>query len=87
MLPHLLSACAACAVDVRNAWNRCQPIGQSRTASCGASHFQRCERRQRWEPKVRPKTKVLPARKTTFARVHPSRGVLGSTLVQPGASD
>ena len=82
MPPHVISACAACAGDVRNARDRCKPIGQSRTAPCGASHFQRCERRQRWEPKVRPEKKVLPAGQTTFVRAPPLRGVLGRTFIQ-----
>ena len=36
MPPHVISACAACAGDVRNARVRRQPIGQSRMTSCGA---------------------------------------------------
>ena len=31
MPPHLISACAACAVDIRNARDRCEPIRGSRT--------------------------------------------------------
>ena len=31
MPPHLISACAACAGDIRNARDRCEPIRGSRT--------------------------------------------------------
>ena len=39
MPPHVVSGCAACAGDIQNALDRPQPVGQSSTAPCGASHF------------------------------------------------
>ena len=86
MHPHVIATCAACAGDIWNARDRPQPIGQSRTAPCGASHFQPRESLRPWEPKVRSKKKVLPAGQTTCTRAPPSRGVLGRTLVQPEPS-
>ena len=71
MPPHVISTCAACAGDVRNAGDRCQPIGQSRTAPCGASHFQPRESLRPWEPKVRSKKKFSPpAKRHALVRPH-----------------
>ena len=69
---HVISTCAACAGDIQNARDRCQPIGQSRTAPCGASHSQPRESLRPWEPKVQSKKQFSPPAKR-HAPVRPHR--------------
>ena len=86
MPPHLILTCAAGAGDIQNARDRPQPVGQSSTAPCGASHFATAREPSTMGAKSSVEKKVLPAGQTTCTRAPPSRGVLGRTLVQPEPS-
>ena len=81
MHPRVIGACATCAGDIQNAWDRPEPIRQSRTASCGAQrvHGQSRENQEMAHSAVRDTLSGLRQAQVLWSSpVHCARGELRS---------